>query len=217
MKTTPPWEHPYWYDLHDTSHSAGPEREPEHYRELLLALPPLDRDDHLIDVGAGTGKLALLIAKGYPDLGRVTLIEPNASKLLLAHKRLKSALPEAQIITLEAGLGSSMSFQVEPATIVTIGSVLMPVMLLRGGTMSDGLTWLRAAFKDVVTLAVPGGWVYILETLGLPWDTGDLSSPVRRLNFREMQSELEQIGMAEIECTYRFRDRVIFRGRRSLD
>lgn len=217
MKTTPPWEHPYWYDLHDTSHSAGPEREPEHYRELLLALPPLDRDDHLIDVGAGTGKLALLIAKGYPDLGRVTLIEPNASKLLLAHKRLKSALPEAQIITLEAGLGSDMPSHTEPGTLVTVGSVLMPVMLLRGGTLYDGLAWLRAAFKDVITLVAPSGWLYVLETLGLPWDTGDLSSPVRRLNFREMQSELEQMGLGEIECTYRFRDRVIFRGRRSLD
>ncbi len=43
-----PWEHPDWYDLHDTAWSAGSEREPEHYRELMLALPPLDRDDHLI-------------------------------------------------------------------------------------------------------------------------------------------------------------------------
>lgn len=83
--------------------------------------------------------------------------------------------------------------------------------------MSDGLAWLRAALKEVVTFVAPGRWLYILETLGLPWDTGDLSSPVRRLNFREMQAELEQMGMAEIECTYRFRDRVIFRGRRSLD
>jgi hypothetical protein len=28
-----------WYDLHDTAFTAGPEREAEHYRELLLALP----------------------------------------------------------------------------------------------------------------------------------------------------------------------------------
>ena len=34
-----PWEHPDWYDLHDTTWTAGPEREPEHYRELVLALP----------------------------------------------------------------------------------------------------------------------------------------------------------------------------------
>ena len=35
-----PWEHPDWYDLHDTTWTAGPEREPEHYRELVLGLPP---------------------------------------------------------------------------------------------------------------------------------------------------------------------------------
>ena len=33
-----PWEHPDWYDLHDTAWGAGSEREPEHYRELGLAL-----------------------------------------------------------------------------------------------------------------------------------------------------------------------------------
>jgi hypothetical protein len=27
-----PWEHPDWYDIHDTTWTAGPEREPEHYR-----------------------------------------------------------------------------------------------------------------------------------------------------------------------------------------
>jgi len=40
-----PWEHPDWYDLHDTTHTAGPEREPEHYRELVIALPPLDQEE----------------------------------------------------------------------------------------------------------------------------------------------------------------------------
>jgi 16S rRNA G527 N7-methylase RsmG len=67
--------------LHDTAFTADSEREPEHYRELLLALPPLGETDHLADIGAGTGKLSHLIARGYPELGRVTLIEPNEVKL----------------------------------------------------------------------------------------------------------------------------------------
>jgi len=89
----PPWEHPDWYDLHDTAFTAGSEREPEHYRELLLALPPLGESDHLVDIGAGTGKLSHLIARGYPELGRVTLIEPNEVKLRRARARLAEALP----------------------------------------------------------------------------------------------------------------------------
>ena len=64
-----PWEHPDWYDLHDTTWTAGPEREPEHYRELVLSLPALDAEDHVLDAGCGTGKLAALVARGYPRLG----------------------------------------------------------------------------------------------------------------------------------------------------
>src|SRR5256885_12255275 len=103
-----PWEHPDWYDLHDTAFTAGSEREPEHYRELLLALP-LDQADHLADIGAGTGKLAHLIARGYPELGRVTLIEPNEIKLRRARARLAEALPRARIDTLAmpAGQGAA--------------------------------------------------------------------------------------------------------------
>ena len=91
----PPWEHPDWYDLHDTAWTAGSEREPEHYRELVLALPPLGREDHLVDVGAGTGKLAALIARGYPRLGRVTLLEPNADKAERAVARVREILRAA--------------------------------------------------------------------------------------------------------------------------
>ena len=100
-----PWEHPDWYDLHDTTWTAGPEREPEHYRELVLALPPLDRDDHLIDAGAGTGKLACMIARSYPRLGRVTLIEPNAEKLARAKARVSQIAPHAEVQALRLGLG----------------------------------------------------------------------------------------------------------------
>src|SRR5262245_61904914 len=96
-----PWEHPDWYDLHDTTWTAGPEREPEHYRESIIAMPPFDRDDHVVDVGAGTGKLAALIARSYPSLGRLTLVEPNARKLARAVARLRAALPWAEITAVE--------------------------------------------------------------------------------------------------------------------
>ena len=67
-----------WYDVHDNTSVAGPDREPEHYREFVISLPPIGPDDHVVDVGAGTGKLSGLVADAYPDLGRLTLIEPAA-------------------------------------------------------------------------------------------------------------------------------------------
>ncbi len=209
----PPWEHPAWYDLHDTAHTAGSEREPEHYRELLLALPALDRDDHLVDVGAGTGKLAGLIAKGYPRLGAVTLIEPNEPKLVLGAERLRALLPEARIATLAAGLGTGAKLPAREATIVTVGSVFMPIMLLRGGNLAGGLAWARKGLEEIRGILKPGAPAFLLETLGLLWDRGGPSDPVRRLSMPEWVKLVEDAGFEEVECVYRFRDRVTLHAR----
>ncbi|HLJ62277.1 MAG TPA: hypothetical protein VKZ50_21355 [bacterium] len=209
-----PWDHPDWYDLHDTTWTAGPEREPEHYREFVLALPPLDRDDHLIDVGTGTGKLACLIARGYPRLGRVTLIEPNVSKLERARARVADLLPAAHIRALPGALGDDRTLPRGEATIVTVGSVLMPVMELRGGTLAAGLAWLRAAVRELATMLAPGAWLYDLETLAAAWAQGALTDPVRRLSMGELCGELSAGDFEAVECAYRVRDRVILRARR---
>jgi hypothetical protein len=209
-----PWEHPDWYDLHDTTWTAGPEREPEHYRELVLALPPLDRDDHLIDAGAGTGKLADLVGRGYPRLGRLTLIEPNRDKLERACQRLARSLPDARVDGLAAGLGEGAALPLEVATVVTIGSVLMPILELRSGSLAEGLGWLSAALRDVVAMLRPGGWCYAVETLAAPWARGGPSDPVRRLRLLELTDEFARAGFEAIECAYRFRDRAILRARR---
>ncbi|MEW6209517.1 MAG: class I SAM-dependent methyltransferase [Acidobacteriota bacterium] len=209
--TDKPWEHPDWYDLHDTTWTAGPEREPEHYREMMLALPPLDAHDHLIDAGAGTGKLAALIATSYPRLGRVTLIEPNEDKLERARLRLEKLLPNVR--ALASGLGENCALPKSEATIVSIGSVLMPVMELRGGTLSDGLRWLQASLADIAAMLKPGAWVYAIETLAAPWARGSLDDPVRRLNMLEFAEEFERASFQSIECVYRFRDRVALRAK----
>ncbi len=182
MKTNEPWEHPDWYDLHDTTWTAGPEREPEHYREMLLALPPLDHNDHLVDVGAGTGKLALLITKGYPHLGQVTLLEPNKPKLALAKERLVQANPKMTIVIMPAALGEGKPLPVESGTIGTIGSVLMPIMTLRGGTLAD---WSGLAEKSVGGCNQPGaaGWVGLCA--------GDIGRSLGARNVRNAGASLE--------------------------
>jgi hypothetical protein len=210
-----PWEHPDWYDLHDTTWTAGPEREPEHYRELVLALPPLDANDHLCDLGAGTGKLAVLVARGYPRLGHVTLVEPNRAKLQRAETRVRDVLPVACLRAIPAGLGDGDSaLPRDEATIAVMGSVFMPIMELRGGTLAAGLAWLRRGLAEVSALLQPGAWFYDVETLAAPWATGGPDGPVRRLRLPELNDELARAGFVAIECTYRFRDRVILRARR---
>jgi SAM-dependent methyltransferase len=209
-----PWEHPDWYDIHDTTWTAGPEREAEHYRELVIALPPLDAADHLLDAGCGTGKLAALIARGYPKLGRVTLLEPNASKLERAVAKLRELLPKARVDDVRGGLGEGEGVTAEPAGVVVVGSVLMPIMEFRGGTFLDGLAWLRAALADLVRCVRPGGWLYDVETLAAPWARGGPTDPVRRLTLPELTDEIARAGFDAVECAYRFRDRVIVKARR---
>jgi SAM-dependent methyltransferase len=210
-----PWDHPDWYDLHDTTWTAGPEREPEHYREAVLALPPLDRHDHLIDAGAGTGKLAGMIARNYPRLGRVTLIEPNARKLERAAARLREILPAARIQALPLSLGEGKAPPRLRATVVAVGSVLMPIMELKGGSLADGLRWLRASLEHLLATMVPGGHLFDLETLKAPWAQGSIKDPVRRLSLSELTAEISRAGFQDVECVYRFRDRVALRARRS--
>ena len=209
----PPWEHPDWYDLHDTAWTAGSEREPEHYRELVLALPPLGERHHVADIGAGTGKLSLLIARGYPELGRVTLYEPNGAKLCRAHARLSEALPHAQIVARPLAAGQGQIAPGRDADIVVFGSVLMPVLEMSAMSFGEGLAWVDRALAEAAGLLATGGWVYALETLGNAFAQPTTSGPARRLFLRELEDRLRGVGLGDVECVYRFRDRVIVRGR----
>jgi hypothetical protein len=62
-------------------------------------------------------------------------------------------------------------------------------------------------------MLAPGGSLYALETLGAPWARGPVTGPVRRLQLPELVAQLEEAGFDAIECCYRFRDRVVVRGR----
>jgi hypothetical protein len=98
---------------------------------------------------------------------------------------------------------------------VTVGSVLMPIMELRGGSLADGLVWLRQSLAEMSTMLRRGGWLDALETLAAPWAQGSLNDPVRRLNMLELTAELTQAGFELMACVSRFRDRVALRARRS--
>src|SRR5688572_23347841 len=121
----PYWEHPDWYDLHDNQSVAGVEREPEHHRQFVIALPPVGPEDHVVDVGAGTGKLSGLLADAYPDVGRITLVEPNERKLERARSRLVARLGHERVRPLRATLGEGADVPAGVATLAIVGSVLM--------------------------------------------------------------------------------------------
>ncbi len=205
-----PWEHPDWYDLHDTTWTAGPEREPEHYRELVISLPPLDYDDHLLDVGAGTGKIASAVGRAYPRLGRVSLVEPNEKKLERAVERVREILPNAEIRAYPIPLGFDGTLPEIDASVVTVGSVFMPAMELWSGSLASALDWLRASLEQIARVLRRDGALFDVETLGPPWLRGNLDGPSRRLRMQELTEELLR-KFVTVECVYRFRDRVILK------
>ena len=205
-----PWEHPDWYDLHDTTWTAGPEREPEHYRELVISLPPLDYEDHLVDVGAGTGKIACAVGRAYPRLGRVSLVEPNEKKLERAVERVRETLPNAEIRAYPIALGHDTALPELEASVVTVGSVFMPAMELSSGSLASALEWLRASLEQTSRVLRRDGALFDVETLGPPWLRGNLDGPSRRLRMSELTEELFRKFTA-VECVYRFRDRVILK------
>ncbi len=205
-----PWEHPDWYDLHDTTWTAGPDREPEHYRELVIALPALDYEDHLVDLGAGTGKIACAIGRAYPRLGRVSLVEPNEKKLERAVERVRETLPNAEIRGYPIALGFNGTLPDLDASVVTVGSVFMPVMELWSGSLGSALDWLKASLEQTSKILRREGSLFDVETLGPPWLRGNLDGPSRRLRMSELTEELHR-RFVTVECVYRFRDRVILR------
>jgi hypothetical protein len=205
-----PWEHPDWYDLHDATWTAGPEREPEHYRELVISLPPLDYEDHLVDVGAGTGKIACAVGLAYPRLGRVSLVEPNEKKLERAVERVRETLPNAEIRAFPIALGFDGTLPELEASVITVGSVFMPAMELWSGSLASALEWLRASLEQTSRVLRRDGALFDVETLGPPWLRGNLDGPSRRLRMSELTEELFRKFTA-VECVYRFRDRVILK------
>jgi SAM-dependent methyltransferase len=164
----PFWEHPDWYDVHDNTCIAGPDREPEHYREFVIALPPIGAEDHVADVGAGTGKLSGLLADAYPEVGKVTLIEPNERKLERARGRLAERLGADRVRAVRAVLGEDDDLPAGEATLAIVGSVLMPVLVSRGGTLREGRAWVVRVLSEIRSLLGPGGWLYDVETLAMP-------------------------------------------------
>jgi SAM-dependent methyltransferase len=205
-----PWEHPDWYDLHDTTWTAGPVREPEHSRELVISLPPLDYEDHLVDVGAGTGKIACAVGRAYPRLGRVSLVEPNEKKLERAVERVREILPNAEIRAYPIALGFDGTLPDLDASIITLGSVFMPAMELWSGSLASALEWLRRSIEQVAKVLRRDGALFDVETLGPPWLRGNLDGPSRRLRMSELTEELLR-RFITVECVYRFRDRVILK------
>jgi hypothetical protein len=111
-------------------------------------------------------------------------------------------------------LGEGATLPAGEASLAIVGSVLMPLLVGRGGTLRDGRLFVLRVLADIRSLLRPGGWLFDLETMAMPWDVGAEDGPARRLTLLELTAALEAAGFEAAECVYRFRDRVVLRAQR---
>ena len=90
----------------------------------------------------------------------------------------------------------------------------MPVLAMSGLTFDAGIAWVDRALVEAVGLLGQGGWVNAVENLADVLVLPSSGGPARRLLLPEPVERFSAAALLEIECVYRFCDRVILRGRR---
>ncbi len=88
----------------------------------------------------------------------------------------------------------------------------MPMMELWGGSLASALDWLRRSLEQIVSLLRPETALYDLENSAPLWLCVNPDGPSQRFHMSELASELSS-QLDAVECVYRFRDRVILKGR----
>ena len=83
-----------WWDARDLAPDV--EDVPRLRAALVRALPPLPPVSAVLDVGAGTGTLVLLLAGFHPTL-RYTLLDANPAALDRAARKLAAAFPRLDV------------------------------------------------------------------------------------------------------------------------
>jgi demethylmenaquinone methyltransferase/2-methoxy-6-polyprenyl-1,4-benzoquinol methylase len=136
-----------FYDLNNSLLSFG-----LHHRwkqEAASYVPHLD-EGRALDVGAGTGDLALLLAPRMGHRGLVAAADLNAAMLHEGQRKIIARAPQTPVICLQAN-AERLSFQEKSFDAVTAGFCMRNV--------GD----LMAAFKEILRVLKPGGRFVCLE------------------------------------------------------
>jgi len=136
-----------WYDLNNTVLSFGLHRR---WKRVAAALVPPLPQGRAVDIGAGTGDLALLLARRFGASGHVAGVDLNAAMLREGSGKVRQE-GFGRRVTLFRGNGESLGFRSDSFDAATAGFCMRNV-----GNLDHALREIRRVLK-------PGGRFICLE------------------------------------------------------
>jgi demethylmenaquinone methyltransferase/2-methoxy-6-polyprenyl-1,4-benzoquinol methylase len=136
-----------WYDVNNTVLSFGLHRR---WKRAAAALVPPLPQGRAVDIGAGTGDLALLVAGRFGASGHVAGLDLNEAMLREGRRKLRQEGVGPRI-TLLRGNGESLGFRSDAFDAATAGFCMRNV-----GNLDQALREIRRVLK-------PGGCFVCLE------------------------------------------------------
>lgn len=168
----------------------------EQVKSELLEQAALRPGQCVLDVGCGTGTLAILIKKGWPDV-HVVGLDGDPKALAIARRKLARAGAKVQ---LDAGLASSL-----PYSDGSFDRVFCSLVLHHLAPEDK-----RHSLAEILRVLVPGGSFHLLD-FGRPVNAWERAlarvffrSPQVRDNVRgRLAAFLREAGFADVEETAR--------------
>lgn len=189
------WRNPGWYDARALRAEDDQDNLPAMRAALVRALPPLRPEGKVLDLGAGTGALTLLLASVYPHLP-YTLLDGREAALQRAQEKLRAAAPNLRLTLLADSVDPSADVALPggPYQLVTSSIALHDIAPPAPFDDAEGGARHRLAhvalLRRVRAALEPGGhFIY-----------GD----AMRAGFRvaEHLATLTAAGFAEVDCAY---------------
>jgi hypothetical protein len=135
------------------------------------------------------------VATAYPNVGRISLIEPNEVKLERARTRLASRLGD-RVTALGTRIGNGHTPSGGKRNHRHHRERSHAGLGWAGRVAERGSAWIHRALSETRAMLRLGGWLYDVETIAMPWDVSSEDGPLRWLTQVARDLDLTESGVA---------------------
>lgn len=156
------------------------------YRKRVLELGGVARGNHVLDVGCGTGTLAIAAKQLTGPQGRVVGVDPSVE--MIARARAKAARQRSSIEFIEA---PAQELPFETATF----DVILSTTVIHCLPEADR----KCCFKEMARLIKPGGRLLLVDFGGKPETKHSLFGHLHVHRRFDLSAEARSIGLAGLK------------------